>query len=162
MTEIKSNKINEINKNSSLDEIKKGFKINWMNMGDAETSQILWNCENCTNYHDSSEEIIAQIPEKILKCRIASREINFSSIEKIKKLRLVQYIYFNDEITEKFEFKFGFVIPGSTNTWQQTIETVDQKDMLPTKILSGNLVVFTQFFDDERFICSSKIRIFYV
>ena len=162
MTESQSSKIPEQNKTNTLDSIKKGFKINWMNMGDAKTSQILWNCDNCINFHDSSEEIIAQIPKKILKCKLASREINFSSLEKISKLRLVQYINFNDEITEVFEFKFGFVIPGSTNTWQQTIETVDQKDMIPAEVLSGNLVVFTEFLDDDKIICSSKIRIFYI
>ena len=40
ITSSSNTRSNKINKNSSLNEIKKGFKINWMNMGDAESSQI--------------------------------------------------------------------------------------------------------------------------
>jgi hypothetical protein len=37
-------------------------------------------------------------------------------------------------VTEWF-FEFGFVIPGSTNTWQQTIEAADENSMLPASML---------------------------
>ena len=33
----------------------------------------------------------------------------------------------------EWSFEFGFVIPGSTNSWQQVIEAADE--MLPTEIL---------------------------
>lgn len=44
-------------------------------------------------------------------------ELNFSSINVIKQLRLEKHVYLNDQLVEFFEFKFGFVIPGSTNSW---------------------------------------------
>ncbi len=59
-----------------------------------------------------------------------------------------------------FEFKFGFVIPGSTNTWEQVIK-VDENPY-PAEMLSGNLVVNTEFYDGATLISSSKIRIFYI
>ena len=59
-----------------------------------------------------------------------------------------------------FEFKFGFVIPGSTNTWEQVIK-VDENPF-PAEMLSGNLVVNTEFYDGDVMISSSKIRIFYI
>jgi retinal rod rhodopsin-sensitive cGMP 3',5'-cyclic phosphodiesterase subunit delta len=34
-------------------------------------------------------------------------------------------------------FQFGFVIPNSTNTWQQTIEAADESRMLPATALDG-------------------------
>ena len=87
--------------------------------------------------------------------------MNFSSKEVIKKLRLEQCIIFDDVETEFFEFKFGFVIPGSTNTWQQTIDADDPEKMMAPEILSGHLVVSTKFFDGDNYLCSSNIRIFY-
>eukprot|EP00976_Prorocentrum_cordatum_P083048 1185084-Prorocentrum_minimum.AAC.1 len=30
----------------------------------------------------------------------------------------------------EWHFDFGFVIPGSTNSWQSTIEAADEQDML--------------------------------
>ena len=80
----------------------------------------------------------------------------------IKKLRLLQIVHFNDVPTEFFEFKFGFVIPGSTNTWQQVMDSAEEEEMMSAEVLSGNLLVEVRFFDDEMFICLSKIRIFYV
>ena len=145
-----------------FENIKQGFKINWLTMGDAETGEVLWKSEDCSNYHDSEEEMTATIPKKILKTKVSYREINFSSEEKIDRLKLTQYVYFQDQIAETFEFKFGFVIPGSTNTWQQTIDAAPEEEMIPPESLSGNLVVVTKFFDDDKFICSSAFRIHYV
>lgn len=39
-------------------------------------------------------EHVARVPKKILKCRAVSREINFSSVEKMEKFRLEQKILF--------------------------------------------------------------------
>ena len=59
-----------------------------------------------------------------------------------------------------FEFPFGFVIPGSTNTWEQIMKV--DPNPYPAELLSGNLVVITEFYDGERLISKSKIRIFYI
>lgn len=150
----------KVSRDEAIEKIRKGFKINSMIFSDFETKEIFWTAENCTNFLDSEEELRAEMSKKLLDSKIVSREIKFYSEEKIQKLRLVQYVYFNDQITETFQFKFGFVIPQSTNTWQQVLDAADE--MIPADMLSGNLVVLTQFFDDEAFICSSKCRIYYV
>lgn len=36
----------------------------------------------------------------------------------------------------EWKFRFGFVIPGSTNTWQQTIEAAEDEQMLPADLIS--------------------------
>jgi retinal rod rhodopsin-sensitive cGMP 3',5'-cyclic phosphodiesterase subunit delta len=59
-------------------------------------------------------------------------------------------------------FRFGLVIPGSVNTWQQTIDAAPPEDMLSAAELSGNVVFETSFFDGEEFICKNSVRIFYV
>jgi retinal rod rhodopsin-sensitive cGMP 3',5'-cyclic phosphodiesterase subunit delta len=142
--------------------IKEGFKINWMNMTNFESGEIIWKSETGQNFHDSESEIKARIPKKILQCKAVARELNFSSIEPIQRLRLEQSILLSDEETEFFQFKFGFVMPDSTNNWQQIIETASEEQMIPAELLSGNLVVHTKFFDGDMFLCESKVRIYYV
>ena len=77
----------------SLDEgalrIKEGFRINWMNMRDAGSGQIMWE-EN--EWDAFAKEAVAYIPKDILKCRAVSREINFSSVELMDNFRLVQRV----------------------------------------------------------------------
>ena len=40
----------------------------------------------------------------------------------MKNFRLEQRVFFQGQCIEEWKFEFGFVIPGSTNSWQQTIE----------------------------------------
>ncbi len=59
-------------------------------------------------------------------------------------------------------FTFGYVIPHSKNSWQQTIDAAPPSEMLPAEVLSGNIVFETSFFDDKTFLCKNSVRIFYV
>merc|ERR1719190_215194 len=138
---------------AKLDTIRAGFRINHMNMRDASTGQILWE------HHDwdcSTGETEAQVPREILKCRQVSREINFSSQELMSSLRLVQTILVNGQHLEEWNFSFGFVIPNSTNTWQQTIEAADPEEMIPAELLSGNTVMETTFLDGDSVIANQR------
>ena len=38
-------------------------------------------------------------------------------------------------------FEFGFVIPGSTNTWQSLIEAAPQSQMMPANVLRYNNII---------------------
>ena len=92
----------------------------------------------------------ARIPKSILRCRAVSREINFSSKNEMKDFRLEQRVYFKHVIIEgkiiilfskwilitklEWAFSFGFVIPGSTNTWQSLIEGAEN-NMIPANLL---------------------------
>ncbi|KAL4466062.1 hypothetical protein ABPG74_004299 [Tetrahymena malaccensis] len=140
--------------------IKQGFQINELTMGDAETGNKLWVCQDSQQLINSEQEIQANIPKQLLQCKSVSRDINFSSAHAIKKLILKQIFNLNGQPIEYFSFDFGFVIPGSTNNWQQIIQASEQ--MIPAEILSGNLVVETKFYDEDNLICSISVRIFYV
>jgi hypothetical protein len=61
----------------------------------------------------------------------------------------------------EWRFEFGFVIPGSTNSWQQTIEAAGEGNMLPADLLSGKVTIETSFFDADLFVSKSLVRIFY-
>ena len=145
---------------SKSDDILQGFKINWMNLRDADSGRVLWNCAD--DMTDPREEHEAKIPTAVLKCRAVSREISFSSVQPMQKFRLEQRIYFKDRILEEWFFEFGHVIPDSTNTWQSLIEAAPEAAMMPAQILSGNVVIETKFFDDQLLVSTSKVKLFYI
>ena len=65
------------------------------------------------------------------------------------------------ELFETSRFKFGFVIPGSTNDWEQIIEA-KEGGVLPAEVLSGKLKVETLFLSGNEVLWKNKITIFYV
>ncbi|XP_065220091.1 retinal rod rhodopsin-sensitive cGMP 3',5'-cyclic phosphodiesterase subunit delta [Planococcus citri] len=145
---------------SKANEILSGFQVNWMNIRDAETGTLLWQSNEDLSFPDKEHE--ARVPKKILKCKAVSREINFTSVEPMEKLRLEQKILFKGRYLEEWYFEFGFVIPNSTNTWQSIIEAAPESQMMPANVLNGNVVIETSFYDDDLLISTSKLRLFYV
>ena len=59
-----------------------------------------------------------------------------------------------------WNFTFGYVIPMSVNSWEQTIVAAGQ--MIPPEVLSGNTKIETSFFDGELLVSKNVIRLFYV
>ncbi|XP_075807307.1 retinal rod rhodopsin-sensitive cGMP 3',5'-cyclic phosphodiesterase subunit delta isoform X1 [Microtus pennsylvanicus] len=141
-------------------DILRGFKLNWMNLRDAETGKILWQGTEDLSVPGVEHE--ARVPKKILKCKAVSRELNFSSAEQMEKFRLEQKVYFKGQCLEEWFFEFGFVIPNSTNTWQSLIEAAPESQMMPASVLTGNVIIETKFFDDDLLVSTSRVRLFYV
>uniref|UniRef100_A0A8C6GCS5 Retinal rod rhodopsin-sensitive cGMP 3',5'-cyclic phosphodiesterase subunit delta n=1 Tax=Mus spicilegus TaxID=10103 RepID=A0A8C6GCS5_MUSSI len=149
-------------------DILRGFKLNWMNLRDAETGKILWQGTEDLSVPGVEHE--ARVPKKILKCKAVSRELNFSSAEQMEKFRLEQKVYFKGQspahwlflLPSEWFFEFGFVIPNSTNTWQSLIEAAPESQMMPASVLTGNVIIETKFFDDDLLVSTSKVRLFYV
>ncbi|XP_076824437.1 retinal rod rhodopsin-sensitive cGMP 3',5'-cyclic phosphodiesterase subunit delta-like [Clavelina lepadiformis] len=137
-----------------------GFKLNWMNLRDASTGKILWQGDEDLSTPGKEHE--ARVTKKILKCKAVSREINFSSAEIMEKFRLEQRVLFKGKCLEEWFFEFGFVIPDSRNTWQSIIEAAPASQMMPSNLLSGNVVIETSFYDDMTLVSKSRVRIFYV
>eukprot|EP00826_Nyctotherus_ovalis_P023076 TRINITY_DN1776_c0_g1_i8.p1 TRINITY_DN1776_c0_g1~~TRINITY_DN1776_c0_g1_i8.p1 ORF type:complete len:178 (-),score=35.86 TRINITY_DN1776_c0_g1_i8:136-669(-) len=138
--------------------IMEGFKINWMAMKDGETGAVHWRCKNWdNNVLDKTETF----PKDLLKCRVVTREINFTSKEEIKEFHLLQRIYLAGKVIEEWHFKFGFVIPNSTNTWEQTIEAAAPEDMIPIEILNSSMMIETLFLIRDQVIYRSKMRVQY-
>jgi retinal rod rhodopsin-sensitive cGMP 3',5'-cyclic phosphodiesterase subunit delta len=141
-------------------EIADGFKINWMNMRDANNGTLMWE-SGTWGQKMWTTELKARIPSDILQCRAVSREINFSCAEKLENFRLEQRIFFMGQCIEEWFFKFGFVIPGSTNSWQQIIESAGEDEMMDPEEMSGNVTIETSFYDGDMFIAKCLVRIFY-
>ncbi|KAJ0179216.1 hypothetical protein K1T71_004928 [Dendrolimus kikuchii] len=147
-------------KQDRVHHILKGFQVNWMNLRDADTGKILWQHNEDLSNPDTEHE--ARVPKRILKCRVVSREMNFSSVEPMDRFRLEQKVLFKGRCLEEWFFEFGFVIENSTNTWQSIIESAPESQMMPAHVLNGNVVIETKFFDGDLLITTSRVRLFYV
>jgi len=135
-----------------------GFVIRWMNMCDADSGKELWR----TSEWDLSGHVEARIPKAVLKCRAVSREVCFSSRDALEALRLVQTVWLGPHKVETWNFNFGFVIPGSTNCWQNVIARKTVGPQPAADAISGNVVIETTFFDGPRVLNTSKATIYYV
>ncbi len=142
-----------------LQTIQQGFKINFIRMKDGSNGKVMWETNKYDLNNGSSKE---NIPKTILQCKEVVREINFSSKEKILDLELVQNFYLFGEMIESNRFYFGFVIPGSTNNWEQIVEAKSPEEMLSAEVLSGNLEVETLFLSKGEMIVRNSCILNYV
>ena len=127
---------------------KEDFKLVMMQMRNADNmKQTFWKVEDWDL--TSQEEQKVELPAEMLKCAAISREIVFYSKNLIENFAIVQKMSMLGQEIERLQFKFGFVIPGSTNSWDQIIEA-DQPNLLPAEVLSGNLCVDTYFMSGEK------------
>ena len=141
-----------------FNKIKEGFKVNHMQMKDGNNGKVMWEVNSWDLKKPNHKE---NITKELLKCKIIRRNINFSSVEAIENLELVQNFYLMGELFESSKFKFGFVIPGSTNDWEQII-LAKEDGGLPPEVLSGKLRVETFFLIKGKVLYKNKILIYYV
>jgi len=141
--------------------IASGFRINYMTMSDASTGNEVWNSGTEWDEGLFENQLEAHVPATILNCPAVAREINFTSREELDNFRLEQRVYFQEMLMEEWFFDFGFVIPGSTNTWSSTIEAAGEGQMLPASLLNGKVKIVTSFYEGPLFVGSSSVRVFY-
>lgn len=144
---------------NTLQKIKEGFKINSLRFKNGDNGACLWET---SSYDLNNTESHEKLPKEILDCKVVVREVNFSSAEKIVDLELVQNFYLSGELIETSRFFFGFVIPNSTNNWEQIVEAKPPEEMIPYTVLSGNLVVEILFLCKGEVIVRNSITIHYI
>ena len=154
MSNIAQNEEND----ETFEKIKKGFKVNHIQMKNGENGEVMWEVKSWDLTKKTHKE---SITKELLKCKKIIRNVNFSSEEKIDELELVQNFYLMGELFESSRFKFGFVIPGSTNDWEQII-IAKEDGVLPAEVLSGKLQVETLFLIQGKTLYKNKILIYYV
>ena len=142
----------------TFEKIKKGFRVNHMQMKNGENGEVMWEVNS---WDLTKEQHTENITKDLLKCKRIIRNVNFSSDEKIDELELVQNFYLMGELFESSRFKFGFVIPGSTNDWEQ-IMIAKEDGVLPAEVLSGKLQVETLFLIQGKVLYKNRILIYYV
>ncbi len=158
----------------SVEQMAAGLRILEMSMREYGSDSDLWRSTAFTDATDKSPslntnelakcfqaiEMTERVPKQILQCRAVARDICFSSLHAIHKFRLLTKVIFRGNCIEEWNFNFGFVIPGSVNTWQQVIEAAPS--MIPAEQLSGHVIFETHFYDGDVFLCKSSVRLYYV
>ena len=128
-------------------------------MKDATAGQVLW--ESSQWDLNSSEEQKVEFPAAMLACGAIGREIVFYSKKIMNDFSIRQQMSVGGQVVEEFSFNFGFVMPNTTNSWEQVIEA-DEGQVMPAEVLSGNLVVDTQFCVKGVPFATQSYRVFYV
>lgn len=133
---------------------------NWIKLTNADDSKTIWH--EAKDFSDSQEIHEVRVPTSILDVRAILREINFSTIEELRNFRIVQMCKFKGKLLEQWAFTMGSVKPLSTNSWVSTIEAAPESQMMPAKVLNGNVTIETEFYNDEEKFATSVIKLFYV
>ena len=139
-----------------LQSLRNGFRIESISLKNANAPSEIFYSSNDLFGGEMS------IKKEILSCEEVSREIVFSSKEPIRNFRIEQELRLNDQIIEKHSFRFGFVIPGSTNSWEQTFTASTENRIADPTVLSGNLEILTSFCDGPRLIKRLSLIVYYV
>ncbi|KAJ4461707.1 putative GMP-PDE; delta subunit family protein [Paratrimastix pyriformis] len=134
------------------------FKIINIRIRDLETKAPFWTCRDWSNIKRTTE---MHLPRKLLQCSSVAREFTFSSHNVLENLRLQQTVYLHDQPIEEWNFEFGFVIPGSTNTWESVVLAAAPEEMIPAEIISGNMVIDTAFYDGSALLARKRLTVFY-
>jgi|EP00979_Chaetoceros_neogracilis_P011859 retinal rod rhodopsin-sensitive cGMP 3',5'-cyclic phosphodiesterase subunit delta len=135
------------------------FQIKSIQMSDVESKEVLWKSQFPGSNDWEKDQIEIRLPREILSCSAVAREIEFSSQDEIQELRLIQKVLLHDHLIEEWDFSFGFVIPSSTNTWQNII--VSSPEVMDASVLSGNVTIETSFYDKDTIVAQSVWSIFY-
>ena len=126
-----------------LNDISQGeFKIEALRMKNAEAGNLLWESKEWDL--NTSEEVKVEFPAQMLSCRAIGREIVFYSKKIMHEFSIRQVMTLHGQVVEEYGFNFGFVMPNTTNSWEQVIDA-EVGQVMPAEVLSGNLIVDTYF-----------------
>ena len=125
-----------------------GIEFNMYRVRDHETNQLLFEVAKDPDQPPIDLAMIPPEMEDQVRCisydfgseflamPTVATELQFSvGPQPIHSFRMIERFYFRDFLIRSFDFTFGFVIPNSTNTWQQTIEAADESKMIPASLL---------------------------
>jgi retinal rod rhodopsin-sensitive cGMP 3',5'-cyclic phosphodiesterase subunit delta len=150
----------EISENPQARAILDGFRLIRLTLKNAATGARAWTSDDwAADVFTTVKE--AHLPTAMLAFPAVGREIVFSTVQSIKNFRIEQQVLLQGNPVEQWNFKFGFVIPGSENSWETIVEAAGEGRMLPASLLSGNMFIVTSFYSGELFISRSVVKVFY-
>ena len=94
-----------------------------------------------------------------LRLRTVGLTLTFSNGQKpIQKMEMVERHYFRGRVIRSYDFKFGFVIPGSTNSWEFIYDLPELSDAERLEISEAPWEVKSDsfFFADGKLIIHNR------
>ena len=150
----------QVNSDPQAQKVLKGFNLISITMKNSETGKVAWQSKDWgSDVFTTVKE--AHLPKEMLGYPAVGREIVFSTVEPIKDFRIQQDVLVHGKNIEKWNFKFGFVIPNSENSWETIVQAAGEGNMLPAEYLSGNMYILTSFYAGNLFISRSVVKVFY-
>ena len=150
----------EVNQDPAALKIFKGFKLISLALKNSATGKVAWKSNDWTDDVFTTVKE-AHLPKEMLTYPAVGREIVFSTEEAIKDFRIEQRVLVHGNAIEQWNYKFGFVIPGSENSWETIVEAAGEGKMLPAEYLSGNMYILTTFYSGSLMISRSVVKVFY-
>ena len=150
----------EISSDPRAKKILDGFNLISLTLKNSVTGEKVWQSK------DWGKEVFttvkeAHLPARMLKFEAVGREIVFSTQEAIKGFRIEQNIIVHGNPIEQWNYDFGFVMPGSENSWETIVNSAGENKMLPAEYLSGNMFIVTSFYAGDLLISKSVVKVFY-
>ena len=150
----------EISSDPKAKEILNGFKLISLTLKNADTGEKVWSSQDWgSDVFTTVKE--AHLPARMLSFPAVGREIIFSTEQALKGFRIEQKVFVHGQPIEQWNFDFGFVIPGSENSWETIVYAAGEGNMMPAAVLSGNMFIVTSFFVGDLFISKSVVQVFY-
>lgn len=150
----------KISEDPQAKKILNGFKLISLTVKNSETGEKVWQSQNW-GPEVFTEVKEAHFPKAVLGFPAVGREIVFSTEEVIRDFHIQQDIMVHGKQIECWKYEFGFVMPGSENSWETIVQSAGEGKMLPAQYLSGNMFILTSFYSGQLLISRSVVRVFY-
>lgn len=139
-----------------------GFKIRDMITGitlvEVQDDEV--DNENLQDTDDPTTRVIKyHLGPDFLRLQTVGLTLRFSNGEKpINDMLMVERHYFRGKVIRSYEFKFGFVIPNSTNSWEFIYDLPQLDEDLKAQIIAAPWEVKSDsfFFADGKLIIHNR------
>lgn len=108
---------------------------------------------------DLGRKIRYNFSEDVLRLPLIQTSLVFSvGQQEVEGFRMIERHYFRDQLVKSFDFKFGFCIPGSTNTWDTVYSLPAMSPELISDMIDHPYETRSDsfYFVDERLIMHNK------
>lgn len=114
---------------------------------------------------DSLRKINYELSDDFLRLPAISTTLVFSVGQRpVSKFRMIERHYFRTKLIKSFDFSFGFVIPGSTNTWEAVYDLPPMDSALIDDMIAHPYETSSDsfYFVDDKLIMHNKAYYKYV
>lgn len=114
---------------------------------------------------NSMRKIKYQFSEDVLRLPAIKTSLVFSvGPQPVQRFRMIERHYFRNTLVKSYDFKFGFCIPGSTNTWDAVYSVPPLDESLIQEMIANPYETNSDsfYFVDDKLIMHNKASYSYI